>query len=125
MEVEAVLEELKTSVDGGLSEDEAKKRLEKYGKDKLPEKKKRSALIRFLLHFHNVLIYVLIAAGVLALFQIIFTYVPFMNTLFGTSPIHGHHWIYVLSAGIIILIVVEAEKLAARTIGSMDKNAKQ
>lgn len=69
--------------------------------------------------------YVFIAAGVLALFQIIFTYVPFMNTLFGTSPIRGHHWIYVLSAGIIILIVVEAEKLAARTIGSMDKSAKQ
>ncbi len=63
MDVESVLEELSTSADEGLSEDEVKKRLEEYGENRIPEKKKRSELMRFLLHFHNVLIYVLIAAA--------------------------------------------------------------
>jgi P-type Ca2+ transporter type 2C len=40
------------------------KRLEEHGPNKLPEGKKKSALVRFLLHFHNVLIYVLMAAAV-------------------------------------------------------------
>lgn len=70
MEIDAVLEDLKTAADEGLSEAEVKKRLEEYGENKLPEGKKKSALIRFLLHFHNVLIYVLIAAaGVTALME--------------------------------------------------------
>lgn len=69
-EAESVLKELKTSADDGLGEDEVQSRLEEYGENKLPEKKKRSAFLRFLLHFHNVLIYVLIAAaGVTALME--------------------------------------------------------
>ena len=68
MDVDSVVLELKTSIDEGLSEDEVKKRIEEYGENKIPEKKKRNALVRFLLHFHNILIYVLIAAaGVTAL----------------------------------------------------------
>jgi len=68
MEADSVLEELQSSADEGLSEDDAKKRLEEYGENKIPEKKKHSELMRFLLHFHNVLIYVLIvAAGITAL----------------------------------------------------------
>jgi len=70
IEAESVLKELKTVADDGLGEDEVKSRLKEYGENKLPEKKKQSALIRFLLHFHNVLIYVLIAAaGVTALME--------------------------------------------------------
>lgn len=63
LDVEFVLQELETSKEKGISEDEAEKRLEKYGKNKLPEKKKQNELVRFLLHFHNVLIYVLLAAA--------------------------------------------------------------
>jgi P-type Ca2+ transporter type 2C len=48
----------------GLSGVDARKRLEEYGPNKLPEGKSRSALMRFLLQFHNVLIYVLMAAAV-------------------------------------------------------------
>jgi P-type Ca2+ transporter type 2C len=70
MDVDSVLEELKTSADEGLSDDEVQKRLDHYGENKIPEKKKRSALMQFLLHFHNVLIYVLIAAaGITALME--------------------------------------------------------
>ncbi len=64
MEVQSILDELNTSEDKGLGDDEAERRLEKYGKNKIPEGKKKSAFIRFLLQFHNVLIYVLLAAAV-------------------------------------------------------------
>jgi P-type Ca2+ transporter type 2C len=49
----------------GLSSEEAKKRLDEYGPNKLPDAKQRSALMRFLLQFHNVLIYVLMIAAVI------------------------------------------------------------
>ena len=56
-----------TSLDG-LGEDEAKRRLQNFGPNKLPEPAQRNILLRFLLHFHNILIYVLIgAAGITAL----------------------------------------------------------
>ena len=69
LEIEKTTEVLQSGEEG-LKTIEAKRRLEKYGPNKLPEQKKKSALMRFLLQFHNVLIYVLIvAAGVTALMQ--------------------------------------------------------
>ena len=50
---------------GGLSHEEAAARLEKYGLNRLPEPAKRSLLVRFLLHFHNILIYVLLGSAVI------------------------------------------------------------
>ncbi|HSJ78077.1 MAG TPA: HAD-IC family P-type ATPase, partial [Erythrobacter sp.] len=50
----------------GLDEAEARRRLAQYGPNRLPQGARRSAVTRFLLQFHNLLIYVLIAAGVLA-----------------------------------------------------------
>ena len=47
----------------GISKEEAELRAEMYGGNRLPEPKTRSLLMRFLYQFHNVLIYVLIAAG--------------------------------------------------------------
>ncbi|WP_153111760.1 cation-transporting P-type ATPase [Propionivibrio limicola] len=47
----------------GLSEDEARRRLAKVGPNRLTPPKKRSALVRFLLQFHNVLIYVLLGSA--------------------------------------------------------------
>lgn len=61
---EDTLSALETSADKGLNKDEAGKRLDEFGPNKLPEKKQKSALMRFLLQFHNVLIYVLLAAAV-------------------------------------------------------------
>lgn len=52
----------------GLSEVEVKQRLNIYGANKLPEPTQKSLLLRFLSHFHNILIYVLFAAaGITAL----------------------------------------------------------
>ena len=48
---------------GGLSAEEAARRLAEHGPNRLPEPPKRSPLLRFLAHFHNVLIYVLLAAA--------------------------------------------------------------
>lgn len=61
---ESVLEQLSTDREG-LSSDEVARRLDEYGPNKLPETKQKSALMRFLLQFHNVLIYVLMAAAVI------------------------------------------------------------
>lgn len=59
-----VLARLETGREG-LSAAEARARLERYGPNKLPEPPRETALVRFLKQFHNVLIYVLLAAAVL------------------------------------------------------------
>ena len=64
LSTESVLEHLSTSKEG-LSSEDASKRLDEYGPNKLPEGKSRSALMRFLLQFHNVLIYVLMIAAII------------------------------------------------------------
>ncbi|PWB41584.1 MAG: carbonate dehydratase [Rhodocyclales bacterium] len=46
----------------GLSHDGAARRLAEHGPNRLPPPKKRGPLLRFLAQFHNVLIYVLLAA---------------------------------------------------------------
>ncbi|MDZ4153527.1 cation-transporting P-type ATPase, partial [Methylicorpusculum sp.] len=60
---EAVLAELKTNPDQGLSDTEAQERFTRYGPNRLPEQKPRSALVRFISQFHNLLIYVLLATA--------------------------------------------------------------
>jgi len=50
----------------GLSDDEAARRLLRYGANRLPQGKRRNAMARLLLQFHNLLIYVLLAAAGLA-----------------------------------------------------------
>ena len=47
----------------GLTADEVSRRLEQYGRNQLPEGRRRGPLMRFLSQLHNVLIYVLLAAG--------------------------------------------------------------
>ncbi|MFZ5579799.1 MAG: cation-translocating P-type ATPase [Pseudomonadota bacterium] len=61
------LARLSTSELGGLSHEEAHQRLERVGPNRLPSGPRRSPLIRLLLQFHNPLIYVLLAAGLVTL----------------------------------------------------------
>ncbi len=61
-DIDAIFKELGTSPEG-LTSKEAASRLQKYGPNRLPEPKKRSALIRFLLQFHDILIYLLLVAA--------------------------------------------------------------
>jgi magnesium-transporting ATPase (P-type) len=54
--------------------------------------------------------YVFIAAGTLVLLQMLFVYVPVMNTFFETSPMAGSFWLYPLGAGLVVFLIVELEK---------------
>lgn len=64
---EAALQTLQAHAHQGLSSQQAAERKQQYGPNSLPEAKRRPAWLRLLLQFHNPLIYVLIAAGVVTL----------------------------------------------------------
>lgn len=61
--VEELYKELNTSI-SGLTEEEASKRLERYGENKLAERKKKSNFIIFLNQFNDLMIILLIFASV-------------------------------------------------------------
>ena len=61
-----VEKELKTSLDAGLSDSEAKARLEKYGPNALAAKKKESMFMRFIDQFKDFMIIVLIISAILS-----------------------------------------------------------
>lgn len=63
--VKDVLNTLKSDHIAGLTLSDVGERKHQYGKNELPEKKGRPAWIRFLTHFNDVLIYVLLVAAVL------------------------------------------------------------
>jgi len=63
---QSVLDELDVS-SAGLSPGQVAERLRANGLNRLPEPPRRSVLTRFLLQFHNVLIYVLIGSAVITL----------------------------------------------------------
>ena len=64
-ELNRVFNELNTRK-GGLTEEEASKRLEKYGANNLKEKKKESLFIKFIKQFNDFMIIVLIIAAIIS-----------------------------------------------------------
>lgn len=60
----AVLENLKCSTEG-LTQTEVETRFVKHGANRLPQAARRNAFVRFLLHFNNILIYVLLGAALI------------------------------------------------------------
>ncbi|MCJ8163393.1 cation-transporting P-type ATPase [Pontibacter sp. E15-1] len=60
-------------------------------------------------YFSNMWIYY----GILAMFffQALFIYVPFMNTLFHSSPIGLMSWLRIVGAGVLLFTIVSIEKL--------------
>ncbi len=65
MDADDVLEFLKSSNEKGLTESQVKERIETYGRNEIPKGKKRGWFSRLLAQFHNVLIYVLMAAALI------------------------------------------------------------
>lgn len=61
---EACLKSLDSRTDG-LEPEEAEKRLGRFGPNKLPEPEPESLLKRFFKHFHDILIYILLAAAII------------------------------------------------------------
>ena len=51
--------------DTGLAEAEAARRLARYGPNRLPEQRRRGPLMRFLMQFHNVLLYVMMVSAII------------------------------------------------------------
>ncbi len=69
MEIDRVFTVLSTGIEG-LTKEEVSHRLDIYGPNQIPESRTRGPLVRFFYQFHNVLIYVLLAAsGVTALLE--------------------------------------------------------
>lgn len=62
--IDSVLEKL-GATSAGLTRQEAEARLNSHGPNRLPEPPKRSTVMRFLLQFHNILIYVLLGSAVI------------------------------------------------------------
>jgi magnesium-transporting ATPase (P-type) len=68
LEVKDVIERLGTDHHRGLEREEAERRLARDGPNRLPRPIKRPGWLRFLLQFHNILIYMMLAATVVAAF---------------------------------------------------------
>jgi magnesium-transporting ATPase (P-type) len=58
--------------------------------------------------------YALLAFGLLALFQLAFTYLPVFHTLFGTQPLESGHWLSVVAFGAGLYLLVEFDKYILR-----------
>ena len=86
---EEVLKEYKTSLDG-LTDTEARRRLNLFGKNVLIEKNKKSKLHIFISQFKNVMIILLLVVGLMSLFYAIFTNGDFLEpiVILGTTLIN-------------------------------------
>lgn len=68
MDAEEVIESFSTNKENGLDNDEAKKRISEHGKNELPKAEKKPWWQLLLVHFNNVLIYILMAAAIITAF---------------------------------------------------------
>jgi magnesium-transporting ATPase (P-type) len=59
---------------------------------------------------------VLIAVAVVTVLQLIFTYAPFMATLFETRPVAFVHGVEIIAIGVALFAILEVEKLVLRRI---------
>lgn len=66
LNVQEVEKKLDTSLRYGLTNEEAEKRLQKYGKNKINETKKTSIIVRFLKQFNDFMIIILIVSAVIS-----------------------------------------------------------
>ena len=64
---EEVLQKLRTKQGVGLTQREVQVRKQKYGNNKLQEKKKKTLIIKFIKQFNDFMIIILIVASILSL----------------------------------------------------------
>jgi magnesium-transporting ATPase (P-type) len=74
----------------------------------------RESSLRLNLLFTNRVVW--IAIGVLAVLQLLFVYVPFLNLWFHSAPIPAGDWLLPLGIGFVIFLAVEAEKAILRSL---------
>ena len=63
--------------------------------------------------------YLPLGIGAMVILQFLFTYVPVLQRVFDTESIPLHVWLRILAVGLIFFLVVEAEKLIIRSVGSL------
>lgn len=68
LSVQDVCSQLQADPALGLDLQKAHTRLQQHGPNRLPEAARRPAVVRFLLHFHNILIYVLLGSAAITAF---------------------------------------------------------
>jgi len=66
--------------------------------------------------------WLILGVVIMALLQILFTYSPVMNQLFGTAPMETSEWALVLTSGLAIYSVVGTEKWLRRRAGGEKGN---
>ncbi|HEY5707303.1 MAG TPA: cation-transporting P-type ATPase [Terrimicrobiaceae bacterium] len=130
-----VVGKLATSLESGLDSGEVSKRLTQYGPNRLPAPGKRGPLMRFLMQLNNILIYVLLAAGLGKIFLgefvdagviigvVLITYFPPMQDVFGVEAVPLSVWKWLLLGGVILFLVVELEKFIIRGLRAQHGNA--
>jgi magnesium-transporting ATPase (P-type) len=64
---------------------------------------------------------VFISIGMVILLQLIFTYAPFMNTLFESTPIGLRHGTEIIAVGIVMYLILELEKWLRRFMSNHHK----
>ncbi len=60
--------------------------------------------------------YILLCAGMIILFQMLFTYVPFMQNLFDTVSLKLYDWYSIFLVAFVIFILAEFEKILTKTV---------
>ena len=60
-----------------------------------------------------------VAAGILAVLQLVFTYAPFMHDWFDSGPIDGRAWAMAIGFAVVVFLVVEGVKALTRRGGSL------
>ncbi len=60
--------------------------------------------------------YVLACVGACLALQLLFTYAPALQAVFGSTPLSAPEWLKVLAAGLLVFVVAELEKQAIRRL---------
>jgi magnesium-transporting ATPase (P-type) len=62
--------------------------------------------------------YLPLGIGAVVVLQLLFTYAPPLQALFGTEPVSLATWVWLVLGGFAFFLLVEAEKLVLRTVRS-------
>jgi magnesium-transporting ATPase (P-type) len=61
--------------------------------------------------------YVPMSIGACIVLQLLFTYVPLMQTIFGSTGLSALEWLKVIGAGLLVFVVAELEKAVISRVG--------
>lgn len=64
--------------------------------------------------------YVLLAVGLLLILQLLFTYLPLMQQLFGTAALDAAAWGRIIAVGLLLFLIIELEKYILRRKNAND-----